>query len=113
MQYGFAPGGLSIKAPSATIASLVWLISRFTARPVVDMTGIEGQYEFDLTFAPDAVDWSATGLREPDSAQTAVEPAPSVFDAVKKYGLRLEARKSPIEMLVITHLERLVRRNRG
>jgi uncharacterized protein (TIGR03435 family) len=111
MQYGFAPGGMFIRAPFATIASLVWLMSRFTARPVVDMTGIEGQYEFDLTFSPDAVDWSAIGLREPNSAQTAVEPAPSVFDAVKKYGLRLEARKAPIEMLVITHLERMPTEN--
>ena len=118
MQYGFAPGGLNIKAPSASIASLVWLMSRFTARPVVDMTGLEGQYEFDLTFAPDAVDWSATGLRPPDSSQTAaepgqtaVEPAPSLFDAVKKYGLRLEARKSPIDMLVITHLEKMPTEN--
>jgi uncharacterized protein (TIGR03435 family) len=111
MQYGFAPGGLFVKAPSATVASFVWLMSRFTALPVVDMTGIEGQYEFDLTFAPDAVDWSAIGLRPPDSAPTGVEPAPSVFDAVKKYGLRLEARKSPIEVLVITHLEKIPTEN--
>ena len=27
------------------------------------------------------------------SAATSVEPVPSVFDAVKQYGLRLEARK--------------------
>jgi uncharacterized protein (TIGR03435 family) len=106
MGFGLVAGGLFIKAPSATLPSLVWLMSRFTARPVVDMTGIEGQYEFELTFAPDAVDWSATGLRQPDGTQTAAEPAASVFDAVKKYGLRLEARKAPIEMIVITHLEK-------
>jgi uncharacterized protein (TIGR03435 family) len=111
MQYGFAPGGMFIRAQSATIASLVWLMSRFTARPVVDMTGVEGQYEFDLTFAPDAADWSATGLRPPDGAQMAAEPAPSVFEAAKKYGLRLEARKAPIEMLVITHLEKMPTEN--
>jgi uncharacterized protein (TIGR03435 family) len=111
MQYGFAPGGMFIKTPSASIASLVWLISRFTARPVVNMTGIEGQYSFDLTFAPDAVDWSATGLREADDATMTAEPAASVFDAVKKFGLRLEPRKLPIEMLVITHIEKMPTEN--
>jgi uncharacterized protein (TIGR03435 family) len=45
------PAAVALTAPSATLASLVELMSRFTARPVVDMTGIEGQYEFNLNFA--------------------------------------------------------------
>src|SRR5580658_8781357 len=96
MGYFTPPGGaVSITAPSATIESLVGLVSRFTARPVVDMTGIKGQYEFQLDFAA-----------ETDGAAAPVEPTHSVFDAFKQYGLRLEARKAPIEMLVVTHLEK-------
>jgi len=96
MGYFTPPGGAtSITAPSATIESLVGLVSRFTARPVVDMTGIKGQYEFQLDFAA-----------ETDGAATPVDPAHSVFDAFKQYGLRLEARKAPIEMLIVTHLEK-------
>jgi uncharacterized protein (TIGR03435 family) len=34
------------------------------------------------------------------------DPLPSVFDSVKKYGLRLKARKAPIEMLIVTRLEK-------
>jgi uncharacterized protein (TIGR03435 family) len=41
-----------------------------------------------------------------DAAATPVEPTPSVFDAVKHYGLRLEARKAPMETLIVTHLEK-------
>lgn len=107
MMFGRAPGGLTITAPSASLASLVGLMSRFTARPVVDMTGIEGQYEFQFTFAPETNANPFTGPPPiSDGAQTPAEPAPSLSDAVKQYGLRLEARKAPIEMLIVTHLEK-------
>jgi hypothetical protein len=33
-----------------------------------------------------------------------------VFDAVKEYGLRLEARQAPIEMITVKRLERRRRR---
>jgi len=105
MGYFTPPGGAtSITAPSATIESLVGLVSRFTARPVVDMTGIKGQYEFQLDFAAE----TDQGPHGPpmDGAVTPVESARSVFDAFKQYGLRLEARKAPIEMLIVIHLEK-------
>jgi len=107
MMFATPPGGVVITAPSASLASLVGLISRFTARPVVDMTGIEGLYDFKLIFAPEINgNLIAGGVPGPDGAGTSVEPAPSVVDAVKQYGLRLEARKAPIEMLIVTHLEK-------
>lgn len=112
MEYGFQADGLLINAPAASIASLVWLMSRFTAFPVVDMTGIKGNFEFKLTFAPETTSNLPAGTapagRVPamDAAATPIEPVASVFDAVKPYGLRLEARKAPIETLVVTHLEK-------
>ena len=53
MTYRFSPGGVFVRAQSATLESIVGLMSRFTARPVIDLTGIQGQYEFDLSFSPD------------------------------------------------------------
>jgi uncharacterized protein (TIGR03435 family) len=106
MMFGYLPGGVAITAPSASPTSLVGLMSRFTARPVVDMTGIAGQYDFKLTFAPEIIGPNAGALPGSDSAATSVETAPSLFDAVKQYGLRLEARKAPVEMFVVTHLEK-------
>lgn len=100
MMYGFPPGGVSITAPSASVESLAGLMSRFTARPVVDMTGIAGQYEFKLFFAPEINGNVFNG------AATADEPAPSIADAVKQYGLRLEARRAPVEMFIVTHIEK-------
>lgn len=60
MILGFLTGGVSVKSASASLASLVGLMARFTAKPVVDMTGIEGQYEFSLFFAPEIVDPAVT-----------------------------------------------------
>jgi uncharacterized protein (TIGR03435 family) len=106
MMFGFLPGGVAITAPSASLTSLVGLMSRFTGRPVVDMTGIAGQYDFKLTFAPETIIGPNGPLPGSDSAATSAEPAPSLFDAVKQYGLRLEARKAPVEMFIVTHLEK-------
>ena len=106
MMFALSPGGgVTITAPSASIESLVGLMSRFTQRPVVDLTGIKGQYDFRLTFAAE----TNPDLRTPsvlDGAATAAEPVPAVFDAVKQYGLRLEARKAPIEFFIVTRLEK-------
>jgi uncharacterized protein (TIGR03435 family) len=112
MTYGFPPGGVFVKAQSATLASIVGLISRFTARPVIDLTGSQGQYEFDLAFSPDGnVDSPGVMAVGPDGKPMQAEPFPSLFDAVKKYGLRLEPRKAPIEMVIVTHLEKTPTKN--
>jgi uncharacterized protein (TIGR03435 family) len=107
MMYAIMPGGIGLTAPSATLESVVGLMSRFTARPVVDRTGIEGQYQFKFSFAPETnVALPTGGAPGVDGPATSFEPAPSVVDAVKQYGLRIEARKEPIEMFVVTHIEK-------
>lgn len=107
LMFGFTPSGVVLKAHSASLASFVELMSRFTERPVVDMTGLEGQYDFDLTFAPETTRGLPTGgLVGTDGTPTSSEPEASMFDAVQQYGLKLEARKAPIEMLTVTHAEK-------
>jgi uncharacterized protein (TIGR03435 family) len=112
MMFRFSPSGVVLTAPSANLASFVELMSRFTERPVVDMTGLEGQYEFNLTFAPETTRGLPTaGLLGPDGTPASSDPAPSLFGAVQQYGLRLEARKAPLEMLTVTHLEKIPTEN--
>jgi uncharacterized protein (TIGR03435 family) len=66
-------------------------LSRWVGRPILDKTGLSGMYDIQIEFAPD----EAT-----DGA------APSIFAALLKVGLKLEAGKGPVETLVIDHLER-------
>jgi uncharacterized protein (TIGR03435 family) len=117
MMMQFQPGGAHLMAPSATVSSLADLVSRFTERPVIDMTGIEGQYDFDLTFAPETMrgpggPGGPGGFGGPGGPpghtpnDTPSEPAPSLSDAVQKYGLKLDARKAPMDLITVTHAEK-------
>jgi uncharacterized protein (TIGR03435 family) len=44
------------------------------------------------------------GGERPPSAPS--EGAPSVYDSVERYGLKLEPRKAPMEILIVDHIER-------
>lgn len=107
--------GAHLKAPSATLANLAEMISRFSERPVIDMTGIQGQYDFDLVFAPETIRAMPGGGRGPmpppgagehAPPETPAEPAPSIYESVQRYGLKLEPRKAPMEVLIIDHIEK-------
>lgn len=64
-----------------------------TGKPVVDRTGLTGFYNVNLSYVDDALAPDATG--------------PSIFTAVQdELGLKLNASKVPVEMLVIDHIER-------
>jgi uncharacterized protein (TIGR03435 family) len=64
--------------------------------PVIDMTGLTGEYKVDLTWTP-TVDPDFRGTKDP-----------AILNAAKKQlGLILEKRKSPMNILVIDHLNRL------
>jgi uncharacterized protein (TIGR03435 family) len=82
-----------LKAPMATPATLAELISRFAQHPVIDMTGLQGGYDFDV-----ALSWET--VREMQSGGA------SVYDSLERYGLKLELRKSPLEMLIVDHVEK-------
>jgi uncharacterized protein (TIGR03435 family) len=73
-----------------TMPLLAGHLSDYVDRPVVDRTGVAGKYGVELEFS----------RRDGDDR-------PSIFTAVQdQLGLRLEAGKAPIEMLVIDHIEK-------
>jgi uncharacterized protein (TIGR03435 family) len=84
--------------------------------PVQDATGLEGAWDFTLSFSPaNAVNGggrgaSLNGNTGPPAGDvpTASDPtgALSIFDAVnKQLGLKLELKKRPVSVLVIDHVE--------
>jgi uncharacterized protein (TIGR03435 family) len=76
-------------------------LSRLLGRPVVNNTGLEAKYNFKLEWTPDAV-------RVTPDGQPVESPAgPSLFSALQEQlGLRLEATKGPVDILVIDHVEK-------
>lgn len=77
----------------ATIASLISSLSATLGRPVLDQTGLTGKYDYKLQWSPDDSQSEST--------------APSLLVALQEQlGLKLEAGKAPIEIIVIDHIEK-------
>ncbi len=71
-------------------------------RPVVDKTELSGRYDFDLEWSPDD---SQFGGQLPPGAPDSDKPG--FFTAVQEQlGLRLEATRGPLSVLVIDKLDR-------
>jgi uncharacterized protein (TIGR03435 family) len=107
MLFGFTASGMRLKAPAANLATFVELMSRFTERPVVDVTGLAGLWDLELVITPETYRGVPATMQRPSEAQAAEsQPAPSIFDAVEQLGLKLEPRKLPLDVLTIVHAER-------
>jgi uncharacterized protein (TIGR03435 family) len=107
--------GAHLQAPSATLPRLAELMSRFAERPIVDMSGIEGQYDFDLVLSPEALRGVQGGGRQAGpppadgagpSATGGSEGPGSIFEAVQRYGLKLEPRKAQMDVLIVDQMEK-------
>jgi len=95
------PGQTLITVSKGTMAQLSATLSSQVGRPVLDMTGLKGGYDFKLTFAPESLQADA------NAAASDSNNAPSIFTAVQEQlGLRLDSTKGPVEVLVIDHVER-------
>jgi len=98
-----SPQLVSLPGRGATIGELASVMQRAALdHPVVDQTGLKGRYDFDLEFAPDeAVFGGALGKGVEDAAK------PNLFTAMQQQlGLRMEATRGPVEVLVIDRVER-------
>ena len=81
-------------------------LSRQMDRPVLDMTGLKGVFDFTLDWTPDESP-SAKGESAIDAPKS-----PSLMTALQEQlGLKLQARKAPIEVLIIDHAEKVPTEN--
>lgn len=113
MSVGRANGLTRWVGNNVPVNYLAGLINTLTGRPVIDSTGLNGKYDFTLTFSSD----SAVGERLPTpppsslSDDGGIVPLDSggltVFAALdKQLGLRLEPQKVMIDEFVIDHAEK-------
>jgi uncharacterized protein (TIGR03435 family) len=74
-------------------------------RPVVNKTGIEGEFDFTLKWTPDESQFNGMGFRVP--VPEGMSALPGLFTAMQEQlGLKLEPQKTQAEVLVIDHVER-------
>jgi uncharacterized protein (TIGR03435 family) len=105
-----------------------WMQLVVLDRPVVDRTGLEGKFDFDLNWTPDDsqfAGWRAyipppvDGAKTPDDSQFAgwrayipppvdgANAPPPLYTAIQaQIGLQLDSTRMPIVVLVIDHVEK-------
>jgi uncharacterized protein (TIGR03435 family) len=88
-----------ITSRKVSIQKFAGTLSEIMGRPVLDMTGLTGAFDIDLRWEPDETQFGGKA-RADDSG------APSIFGALQELGLKLEARKGPVEVVVIDHIEK-------
>jgi uncharacterized protein (TIGR03435 family) len=108
---GFQRMGPGIAAGSGrTMADLIPVLADLVSRPVSDKTALTGMYDFSLKFAPESA--GAPGILKllglGAFPPPAVDPnAPSLIAALQEQlGLKLEAARGPVEVVVIDRFER-------
>ena len=114
-----APGGkIRMVANRVTIGEFVNRLARQLDRPAIDMTGLSGSYDIILDYAIDPSIMQArmaamgggpppSGADSPEGAAQDPSGAGTIFSALREQlGLRLEARKGPVDLLVIDGVQK-------
>ena len=111
-------GTMHMTASGMTLRGFAMMLTTLgggNGRPVVDMTGLKGNYELAVEFSLSDL---VTSLRDQGidipggpgggGGGSAADPGgdSTVSDALAKLGLKLERRKAMIEQLVIDHVEK-------
>jgi uncharacterized protein (TIGR03435 family) len=110
-------GVMHVEASKMPMALLCEALSRYVDHPVVDMTELKGNYQVVLDISQEDIRavMRSIGAAMPAGAagatDTASEPGSSIVTSVQQLGLKLDARKMPLDMIVIEHLEKLPTEN--
>jgi uncharacterized protein (TIGR03435 family) len=88
-------------------------LSIFMDRPVIDLTGLRGAYDFEFHMSEE--DYRAllirsavnNGVQLPPQALQFLSASPdSLFSAVQLVGLKLDSRKAPLDVIVVDSAEK-------
>jgi uncharacterized protein (TIGR03435 family) len=96
----------NLPARNATMADFAGVMqSAVLDKPVVDLTGLTGRFDFSLMWTPDEFQFGGLGVKPP--APSDKDTQPDLYTAFQQQlGLRLESTKAQAEVLVIDHVER-------
>jgi uncharacterized protein (TIGR03435 family) len=112
---GGGDGLMKMKASAMTMTGFSDALAGMTGRPVIDKTDLKGAFEFSMDIAMQDLTGSMVRVQRigPGEGGGDRAPAPdsspggSLFTSIQKLGLKLEAKKAPVEMLVIDQAEKV------
>jgi uncharacterized protein (TIGR03435 family) len=123
MKMGMGPDGtMHMEASKVAMPQFAEMISRFVDKPVVDETGLKGNYQIplDLSLADLMRVAQKAGMAIPGAgagvpggaaagaADAASDPGGggTVFTAVQSLGLKLEPKKESVDTYIVDHVEK-------
>jgi len=90
-----ADGHTTMRQAETTMEEFAIILTQQLGRPVTDATGLKGKYDFTLKWI------------EQKAGAPADDTGPDLFRALQaQLGLKLESKKSPVEVFVIDHIEK-------
>jgi uncharacterized protein (TIGR03435 family) len=113
---------MRMEASKITMAELAEGLSPISDHPIVDMTGLKGNYQVTLEISMQEIMAAAraAGAAIPAApgggdagkpADAASDPGGSIFTAIQTLGLKLEPRKAPLAMIVVDRVEKMPTEN--
>jgi uncharacterized protein (TIGR03435 family) len=95
------PGGMvTYQSEGVDLKELANMLSRRVGRPVINQTGLTGEFRFELS-------WLQNLPASQAADRAAANDGPSLFTALQEQlGLKLESSRGPVEVLVIESVER-------
>lgn len=106
---GIRPGDGGLRFIRYTMPQLGEFLSRLGSveRPVLDRTGLQGEYDFVLRVGGEKYDLD--NHERADTFKRSVAEWPSIVDDLRgQLGLKLDSGKAPVERLIIEHAEKPV-----
>jgi uncharacterized protein (TIGR03435 family) len=103
---GFGDG---LEGKKTSMAFFVSILSSYMDRPVLDLTELQGAYDFKLDVSVQELVRMKSGVPTAPAPDSVAKP--SIFTAIEQIGLKFEARKAPIEMVVVDSAERIPTEN--
>jgi uncharacterized protein (TIGR03435 family) len=95
---------MSVTIQRAPVSQLVEMLSNVLRAPVVDQTGLKGRYDLTVNIAKYAADMAAQG-RSPDGGPA--DPLTLISLVLQEeLGLKLEAKKMPLDLVIVDHAEK-------
>jgi uncharacterized protein (TIGR03435 family) len=103
---GFSGLG-KLNAANSTMKDLASLFQTAVLdRPVVDQTGLDGHYDFALSWTPDESQFAGMGLKVPPPSDKPDAPPDLTTAMLDQLGLKLAAVKAPVDVIVIDKIEK-------
>jgi uncharacterized protein (TIGR03435 family) len=116
------PNGECMISNAQTMDGLAKQLSTRFDRPVIDQTGLTGTYDLRLRYDPSSIPAGRGGAMskdtqddpgptpagaDPENRIASDRDAPGIFNALQQQlGLKLEAKKAPVDLLVIDRIDR-------